>query len=441
MAKIRKNQTSSCPDGWLKAGIKVPVNLTARQEKYAARCTGIARSVFNLMVATHQMARTQCHGQWPSPMEMEKVFNDLKHEPYFGMEYVTRVSKFAAQGACRDFRHAYENWRNPDLRAARPSFKRKNRVGAGSFLAASGVARIRYDGHRRIRLPYLGSVKLKRELPHGLSYEVRIKRDNGVWYASINYWKPPAGAEEKTHLCGAVDVGINPLAVDSELAHYDNPRALDRSLRKLARWQRALARRTVGSRGWHEAQQRINAIHRRINGLRENAHHQVSRLLVRKYAVLAIESLNVAGMDKLPHQAKAVRDAAIGGLLQKVRYKADWYGTVIVEADRFYPSSKLCSDCGAHNEDLGRELHWTCPQCGIGHDRNENAALNLLTLAVNAVGGLHEVSLGPVGPNVTLPDGKALAGGNRVASETGPVEGRTSTLTRATPAVDVGAAA
>ena len=84
----------------------------------------------------------------------------------------------------------------------------------------------------------------------------------------------------------------------------------------------------MGSRGWHEAQGRINAIHRRINGLRDNAHHQVSRLLVRKYAVLAIESLNVAGMDKLPHQAKAIRDAAIGGLLQKIRYKADWYGTV-----------------------------------------------------------------------------------------------------------------
>ena len=93
--------------------------------------------------------------------------------------------------------------------------------------------------------------------------------------------------------------------MDSELVHYDNPKALYQMLRKLRRWQRALERRTVGSRGWREAQGRIN-------GLRENAHHQLSRQLVRKYAVLAIESLNVAGMDKLPHQAKAIRDAAIG---------------------------------------------------------------------------------------------------------------------------------
>ena len=440
MVTKRSGQHSSCPEGWLKAGVKVPVSLTVRQEQYATRAVGIARAVFNLMVATHRSARAQVHGLWPSPMELEKQFNDLKHQPEFGMEYATEVSKFVAQGACRDFRRAYENWRNPELRAAKPSFRKKNRQGTGSFLAASGVDRVRYDGHRRIGLPYLGSVKLKRELPEGRPYEVRIRKENGRWYASVNYWKPPVDAEEKTHLCGAVDVGITPLAVDSQLVHYENPKALGQSLRKLARWQRALARRTVGSRGWHEAQGRVAAIHRRIIGLRENAHHQVSRLLVGKYAVLAIESLNVAGMDQLPHQAKAIRDAAIGGLLQKIRYKADWYGTVIVEADRFFPSSKLCSDCGAHNAGLGREPSWTCSECGVQHDRNENAALNLLTLAINAARDLPKLAPGPVGPDVTLLDGKALAGGKHVSGETGPGEGRTATSTPASPAVDDGAA-
>ena len=340
MVRKRNGQHSSCPEDWLKAGIKVPISLTTRQEQHAARAVGIARSVFNLMAATHQMARTQGHGYWPSPMELEKQFNKLRHDPEFGMEYATEVSKFVAQGACRDFRRAYENWRNPELKAARPSFKRKNRQGSGSFLAASGVTPIKYDGHQRIKLPYLGSVKLKRELPEGIPCEVRISRQNGRWYASVNYWRPPVDAEEKTHLCGAVDVGIAPLVVDSELVHYDNLKALYQMLRKLRRWQRVLARRTVGSRGWREAQQRINAIHRRINGLRETAHHQVSRLLVGKYAVLAIESLNVAGMDKLRRQARSIRDAAIGGLLQKICYKADWYDTIVVAADRFYPSSK-----------------------------------------------------------------------------------------------------
>ena len=424
MVRKRNDQRSTCPEGWLKAGFEAPVHLTVRQERYAARCVGIARVVYNQMVATHRMARAHGEGRWPSPMELEKTFNGLKHEVEFGMGYATEVSKFVAQGACRDFRRSYENWRDPDHRAARPAFKKKNRNGTGAFLAASGVDRVHYDGHRRVRLPYLGSVKLKRELPQGIPYEVRIKKQDGQWYVSVNYWKPPVVIEDKTHVFGAVDVGQNPLAVDSELTRYENPKALGKHLRQLRRWQRALARRTPGSRGWHEAQRRVNAVHRRIVGLRENAHHQLSRLLVGKYAVLGIESLNVAGMDKLRHQARSIRDAAIGGLLRKIRYKADWYGTLIVEADRFFPSSKLCSDCGHHNAALMREPYWTCPQCDVRHDRNENAALNLLGLALKAADELpDQLILGPVGPNVTLPDGKALAGGKRVAGETGPSEG------------------
>ena len=141
MVKTRTKQRTTCPDGWLKAGVKVPVSLTVKQERYATRSVGIARAVFNLMVATHRSARAQVHGLWPSPMELEKQFNDLKHQPEFGMQYATEVSKFVAQGAARDFRRAYENWRNPELRALKPGFRKKNRQGTGSFLAASGVDR------------------------------------------------------------------------------------------------------------------------------------------------------------------------------------------------------------------------------------------------------------------------------------------------------------
>ena len=104
------------------------------------------------------------------------------------------------------------------------------------------------------------------------------------------------------------------------------------------------------------------------------------------FGALGLETLNVSGMDKLRHQAKAIRDAAIGGLLQKVRYKAEWYGTEIVLADRWYPSSKTCFVCGVVNADLGRERHWVCTECGAHHERNENAALNLMGLALRAVG-------------------------------------------------------
>ena len=469
MVKKRNNQRSTCPDGWEKAGIRMPVHLTVKQTKYAARCVGIARAVYNHMVHTHKVARSY-GGPWPSPMEMEKVFNGLKREVWVKddskpkdapdnldedphrLRFTTEVSKFVAQGACRDFRRAYENWLDKTLKARKPRFKKRNHNGTGSFLAASGIHLIRYDGNRRIRLPYIGSVKLAQQLPPGIPYEVRISKKNGQWNISINYWKPPV-TENKTYVFGAVDVGINPLAVDSELTHYENPKALYQHQRQLQRWQRTQSRRTPGSKGWQEAQRRINSLHKRINGLRSNAHHQLSRHLVRKFAVLAIESLNVAAMDKLPNQAKAIRDAAIGGLLDKIRYKAQWYGTIIVEADQFFPSSKLCSDCGYHNADLGRELRWECPACGYPHDRNDNAALNLLGVAMAVDDLPDQLILGPVGPDVTLLDGRALAADNHACGETNTEtqsalacdstlkEGRPAVLTRASAAVDTGKSA
>ena len=264
-------------------------------------------------------------------------------------------------------------------------------------------------------------MRMTRSLPEGIPYEVTIRRRNGRWYASIAYWKPPiAPPNRETQSAGGVDVGINPLAVDSDGTEYQNPKAYGKALRRLGRWQRAQARRIPGSRGWWEAQRRLDRAHRRVTGLRNNAHHHVSITLVRKYHILGIETLNVAGMIKAGLQSKALSDASMSSLLEQIRYKAHWYDTKLVEADQWYPSSKTCSGCGVVNEDLGREREWHCPNCGTQHDRNQNAARNLLKLALLAVG-----------EDVTLPDGEALAGVGSIAGETAPVEGRTKPMTTA----------
>ena len=213
---------------------------------------------------------------------------------------------------------------------------------------------------------------------------------------------------------GGVDVGINPLAVDSDGGSYQNPKALDRALRKPRLWQRAKERRTLSSRDWWEAQRRLDAVQRRVTGLRNNAHHQVSRELVQKYHTLGIETLNIAGMIRAGLQSKALSDAGMSNMLSQIRHKATWYGTQIVEADQWYPSSKTCSVCGEYNGGLRREPHWSCPNCGVIHDGNENEARNLRKLALLAVGA-----------DVMLLDGEALAVDDTVAGETAPDEGRT----------------
>ena len=209
----KRKQPGSCPAGWLPAASVVQLELTCRQERYAQRCVGIARFVYNRMVANDQAGRDA--GLWITPHELEKEFNAAKQvNP--SLAFVTEVSKFVAQGACRNYRNARSRWLSKNLKARRPVFHQKNRTGSGSFLAASGIATVRYDGQRRIRLPYLGSVRMTRPLPEGIPYEVTIRRRNGRWYAGIAYWKPPiAPPRRETQSVGGVDVGISPLAMDS----------------------------------------------------------------------------------------------------------------------------------------------------------------------------------------------------------------------------------
>ena len=126
----KRRQPSSCPEGWLPAAIVVQLELTCRQEKYARRSTGIARFVYNRMVANDQAGRDA--GLWLTPHELEKEFNPVK-QANPALAFVTEISKFVAQGACRNYRNARSRWLSKNLKARRPVFHRKNRTGTGSF--------------------------------------------------------------------------------------------------------------------------------------------------------------------------------------------------------------------------------------------------------------------------------------------------------------------
>ena len=271
----------------------------------------------------------------------------------------------------------------------------------------------------RIKLPVIGSVKLLVQLPDGyISHEARIVRENGRWYLSLLGYAPPVTAIESQDVAG-VDVGINPLAVvygDGVEGVLDvvieNPKAYYAAERQLRRWQRAQSRRTKGSRGWWEAQRRIDKLNRRIKGLRDNTQHQLSVYLAKSFGYIGVESLRVKGLMQNSHLSKSLADSALSKLLGRIAYKARWYGRELIAADPFYPSSKTCFDCGAVNQGLKLGKSWACPSCGIVYDRDANAARNL-----------HKLALPAGRRDVTLPDGKALAVG-LFSGETGPDEGR-----------------
>ena len=393
------------------AGYAVPIRLTVRQERYCRRAIGITRFIYNLCVATHRFCRTN-RLPWPSWQDLYKVFNACKRDDY---SFVTEVASRVQEGAFMDFGAAIRNWRDPNHPAGPPRFRKRRRTGAGSFRAASGVAQLRYDGKRRIRLPVIGSAKMAHTLPAGIPYEAHISLRNGRWILSVKYWREPTAKPDPDSriAVGAVDTGISPMATDSEGQVWENPKPYYQTERKMRRWQRAQARRTPGSRGWWEAQRRIDRLQRRITGLRRNAQHQMTSALVNKFQSLVIEDLNVKGM-MAGLTPKAQADAGMGEIRRQLLYKGKWHHCKVVLADRYYPSSKICSVCGVVNAKLKRERQWRCGSCGTTHDRNLNAAVNLRNLLTL-----------PSGRGVTLLDGKALAAGS-TCRETGPDDRRTA---------------
>ena len=315
-AASKSRHKNSCPDGWLNAGAKVPIRLTVRQEEYCRRAIDIHRFCYNLAVRTHRFCRRN-RLPWPSWQDISKAFNAGKREDY---PFVTQVAAVVATGAFRDFGQAVDNWRNPKLRARVPKVKRPSFTGTGSFLAAGSMKEIRYDGRRRVKLPCLGSVKLGCILPKGICYEASIRRENGRWYICLKLWKPPEPRPERAPRPGGIDTGINPLGTDSDGQVYENPKASYQVQKKLKRWQRAQARRQKGSRGWWEAQRKIDKCHRRIRGLRHDAQHQMTSTVTKKFSDLVIEDLNVAGLMR-GNTPRAQADAGMGDIKRQLVYK------------------------------------------------------------------------------------------------------------------------
>jgi putative transposase len=179
-----------------------------------------------------------------------------------------------------------------------------------------------------------------------------------------------------------VDVGIRYLAVLSTGTIIANPRALERSLRKLRRLNRELHRRRPRSRRRNHTRRRLARVHARAANLRRDALHKLTTTLATQHGVVVIENLNLAGMVRNRRLARVLADVGLAELRRQLAYKTAWHGTRLLLADRFYPSSKTCSACGWVKAKLPlAERNFTCDACGLRIDRDLNAARNLASLA------------------------------------------------------------
>ncbi len=326
------------------------------------------------------------HVKTPTAIDLHRELNLRKKS---GLGWMYESSKCAPQEALRDLDRAFKNFF--EGRARFPRFHSRHR-GPGSFRLTGSIG----VQDRHIDLPRVGRVRLKEcgylpERTHPFSATVSERA--GRWYVSVAVEEDrPDPASVAGEVVG-VDLGIDHLATVSDGTVFANPKALAHRLRKLQHLQREVSRKQKGSHNREKAKRRLSRCHAKVADLRKDALHKATTALARIKPVVVIESLRPENLLKNPALARSLADASFGEFVRQLEYKCRWYGSRLVRADPFYPSTQLCSGCGARKEMPLSERTYSCPACGLVMDRDLNAGRNLAMVAassaetVNAGGG------------------------------------------------------
>ncbi|MBB6346877.1 putative transposase [Nonomuraea muscovyensis] len=346
---------------------------TSEQASELARTFGCVRFVYNKALEERTRAYT-LEGKRVSYVESSAMLTAWKRSGEF--DFLSEVSSVPLQQALRHLQAGFANFFAK--RAKYPTFKSKKKSKASAEYTRSAF-RWR-DG--RLTLAKMDTpldIVWSRPLPEGAEPStVTVSRDAaGRWFVSLlveEKISPLAPVEQSV----GVDAGITALATLSTGEKIVNPGHERRDRRKLAKAQGALARKEKGSNNRAKARLRVAKVYARITDRRRDHLHKVTTRLVRENQVIAVEDLTVRNMVKNHSLARAISDASWGELRSMLEYKAQWYGRTLVAVDRWFPSSKLCSACGALREKMPLNVReWECP-CGAVHDRDVNAAENVL---------------------------------------------------------------
>ena len=344
---------------------------TDEQQQQLAQTFGCTRKVYNHFLSYRSDAWYD-HQERVTEVDTMNMLPGLKKGEF---PYLKEVSSVPLQQALRHLQRGFVNfWEG---HAEYPTFKSKHQKQSATY-ARNGFSFDR--SQHRLSIAKLGYVHVKwsQDVPVDPSTAILSKTQSGHYYVSLRCEvaiQPWPTVQQEI----GIDVGLTHTATLSTGEKIGNPRHTRKYEKKLARAQREIARKQKGSQNRKKARLKVAQVHQKISDCRMDFVHKMTTRLIRENQVIVVEDLNIRGMVRNHSLAKHIADVSWGEIFRQLEYKAEWYGRTFVKIDRFYPSSKRCSGCGYILDKLPVSIRaWTCPKCDAVHDRDHNAAINIV---------------------------------------------------------------
>lgn len=355
---------------------KTELDLNNKQKTLCAKHAGTSRHAYNwgLALCKHLLDYNKNNPtdkiKFPTSIDLHKLLiASVKAENLWYYE----VSKCAPQEALRNLSKAFKRM-NQVKGSGFPKFKKKN-IKDSFYLEGS----IHVNGNK-VKLPIIGWVKCHEQLPPHTPKNVTISKRAGRWFISFKLDTSPINNQTLGEPVG-VDLGINTLATCSSGFKAENPKAYRKAKRKLASLQKELCRRSKGSKNREKTKLKLAKVHYRISNIRKDALHKLTTHLAKNHSEIWVENLNVQGMLTNYKLAAAISDCGFYEFKRQLEYKTTWYGSKLCLADRWFPSSQLCSSCGVKQPMPLNQRQYNCLSCNLSIDRDLNASINILNYA------------------------------------------------------------